>query len=194
MAELCASAADLTECYRKHLSPLVAVHTLYVSPDASSTSVGDVIVAAVPGRGLTAYYRPEGSAQATQFTPDIYLQDWGYGPPYFHQTFSDSHDGWYRLPPDPWSTPVWLDASAVDGLSELRLRSGDIVQVGVESFYVLRTTGRSLVLRPEQDADMWCEAGDPPPLDPAEPRVYEWNDLIDDRGHLVVRPKYMKGC
>jgi hypothetical protein len=98
------------------------------------------------------------------------------------------------LPADPWNTPVWLDGTAVGGLSELRLQAGDIIEFGGQGFYVLQTTERTLSVRPEQDADMWCEAGDPPPLRPAESRLLEWLDLVDDRGHLLLSPKYMKGC
>lgn len=194
LSELCESAANLAECYREYLAPAVIIYGLRAFPDPSSERLGDLVVTAVPGRGLTAHYRPAGAAQATAFTPDIFLQDWGYGPPYFHQTVMDSRDGWYELPAGPWSTAVWFNGGAAEGLSELRLHPGDIILLNDESFYVLETTERSLTVRPEQDADLWCEEGTPPLLKPATPTVYEWDDLVDERGHLVVRPKYMKGC
>lgn len=192
--ELCREGGDLNACHRAHLAPAIDVYSLRTDPDSSSEVVGELIVTAVPGRGLASYYRAASATQAVLFTPDVFLQDWGYGPPYFHQTFLEERDGWYRLPIDPWNTPVWLDGNAVGGLFELRLRAGDIIELGGQGFYVLDTAERALSVRPEQDADMWCEAGDPPPLRPAEPRLLEWRDLVDDRGHLLVSPKYMKGC
>jgi hypothetical protein len=194
LRELCREDGDLDVCYRTHLAPAIDVYSLRTRPDSSSDVVGELIVTAVPGRGLASYYRATSATQAVLFTADVFLQDWGYGPPYFHQTFFEERDGWYALPADPWNTPVWLDGTAVGGLSELRLQAGDIIEFGGQGFYVLQTTERTLSVRPEQDADMWCEAGDPPPLRPAESRLLEWLDLVDDRGHLLLSPKYMKGC
>jgi hypothetical protein len=194
LGELCREARDLDTCYSSYLAPAVEAYSLRTAPDSASKVVGQLIVTVVPGRGLTSHYRPASESKAVVFTPDVFLQDWGYGPPYFHQTFLDERDGWYRLPADPWDTPVWLDGTVGEGFSELRLRAGDIVELGGQSLYVLQTTERSLLVRPEQDADMWCEAGDPPPLRPAESKLLQWDDLVDDRGHLLVRPKYMKGC
>ena len=83
--QLCTDSSTLTDCYSEHLAPLVSVYPLHIEPDSSSRRSGDLIVAAVPGRGLSSHFRVAGSRQATPFTPDLYLQDWGYGL-YFHQT------------------------------------------------------------------------------------------------------------
>lgn len=85
LGELCTDSSTLTDCYSEHLAPLVSVYPLHIEPDSSSRRIGDLIVAAVPGRGLSSHFRVAGSRQATPFTPDLYLQDWGYGL-YFHQT------------------------------------------------------------------------------------------------------------
>ena len=194
LGALCPGEGDLDTCHGSHLAPAIDVYTLRTHPDSAAEVVGELIVTAMPGRGLASYHRAATATQALWFTPDVFLQDWGYGPPFFHQTFLEERDGWYRLPADPWDTPVWVDAKASGGLPELRLQAGDIIEFGGQGFYILHTAERTLSVRPEQDADMWCEAGDPPPLRPAEPQLLEWRDLVDERGHLLVRPGYMKGC
>jgi hypothetical protein len=48
--------------------------------------------------------------------------------------------------------------------------------------------------RPEQSADMWCEAGDPPPMQPFEELRIARRELYTQTGHLLLAPAYMKGC
>ncbi len=194
VSQLCGSAPDVGACYAEQLAPAVEVHDLRRRPDPTSEVAGQLVVTIVPGRGLTAHFREAAGAPAAAFTPDLFLQDWGYGPPFFHQTFVEERDGWYRLPSDPWDEPVWLDAGVVGGLTEQTVQTGDIVELDGEGLTVLGTTERTLTVRPEQDADMWCREGDPPALRPAEPTVLEWSDLLDARGHLRLRFRYMKGC
>ncbi|NNF29256.1 MAG: hypothetical protein HKN73_18670 [Gemmatimonadetes bacterium] len=193
IGDLCRDAEDLGACYGTHLAPAVDIYDLRPSPDSSAEVLGQIVVAAVPGRGLTSHYRPAGEGRAMAFTTDVYLKDWGYGPPFFHQTFLEERAGWYLLPADPWERPVWLDGNA-PGLAELRISTGEIIELRGEGFLVLEATPRSLTMRPEQDADMWCQEGDPPPLRETAPRLMDWDELVDERGHLLIRPKYMKGC
>lgn len=191
--QLCQETNNLDACYRAHLAPGVEIHDLRRDPDPSAEVVGQIIVTIVPGRGLTSHYRPVGEAGAAAFTPDVYLQDWGYGPPFFHQTFLEERGRWYLLPPGPWDEPVWLDGRA-GNLAELSISTGDIVELDGQGLVVLEASSRTLSVRPEQAADMWCQEGDPPPLRESEPSLLEWDDLVDGEGHLRVGPKYMKGC
>lgn len=193
IGQLCSDGTELEACYREHLAPAVDVLEMRASPGPDGDVVGHVIVSAVPGRGLSAHYRALDATQSLFFTPDLYLQDWGYGPPYFHQTFTEEQGGWYRLPEGPWDRAVWV-SGASGGLDELVLVQGDIVDLDEQGFLILGTSERALRVRPEQDADAWCREGDPPPLHSAEPIEWGWADLVDDRGHLRIRPKYMKGC
>ena len=41
---------------------------------------------------------------------------------------------------------------------------------------------------------MWCVEGEPPSIVPVEPTRFTREELLDPTGHLLVRPKYMKGC
>ena len=85
--ELCAEPSGLDECYAEKLGPAVSVRTLYSGPSHSESRVGDLIVVAVPGRGFSAHFRPVETGQSIPFRPDLFLQDWGYGP-YFHHSLS----------------------------------------------------------------------------------------------------------
>lgn len=195
VSNLCSSAENLGTCYGEMLAPAIDVYPLYVDRDTTSPTVGYLIVAMVPGRGLSGYYRPINAGQGIPFQPDVFLQDWGYGPPYFHQTIVREEGAWFQLPPDPWDGPVWIRRdSAEPGRSILEVQAGAILEMGGQGMFVVATTAESLTLRPEQAADLWCQEGDPPPLLRVAPTVYSRAELVDDRGHLIIRPKYMKGC
>ena len=40
----------------------------------------------------------------------------------------------------------------------------------------------------------WCAPGDPPAIAQAQAMRYARLDLVDSRGHLIFRPRYLKGC
>lgn len=195
LTDLCAQIEDLTECYSRELAPSIDVFPLYPRPDTAASPNGEVVVTVVPGRGLYAYYRAFNSAQAEWFRPDVFLQDWGYGPPYFHQTIAQEQGNWFQLPPGPWASEVWiLKRWDARDRTVLSVRSEDIVELDGRGMFVVQATSESLSMRPEQDADLWCEEGDAPPLRPAPSRTYTRAELVDANGHLRIRPKYMKGC
>jgi len=192
--DLCGETAELGACYVEMLAPAVNVYPLHTKPDESSPRIGDLVVVAVPGRGLTAHFRAAGSTTGIGFRPDLFLQDWGYGP-YFHQTITQREGDWFRLPPDPWEGPVWLHRGSESARpAVLFVQAGDIVEMQGDGMYVVAAEADALLLRPEQPADLWCEEGEPPPLVLSEPTRYSRRELVDSRGHLIVRPKYLKGC
>ncbi len=194
LGELCTDSSTLTECYSEHLVPSVSVHPLYMEPDSLSRRIGDLIVVAVPGRGLSWHFRVEGSRQAAPFTPDLFLQDWGYGP-YFHQTVSAQSGNWFKLPRGPWKDEVWVHhESESDHSSVILVQPGDIVEMRGLSWYVLAAEPDALLLRAEQPADLWCGEGDPPAIRPTDPTRFSRPDLLDSDGHLALRLKYLKGC
>jgi hypothetical protein len=194
IGELCADPSNLDECYREMLGPKVSTYPLHSEPDASSSLIGDVIVVAVPGRPLSAHFRPAGSREGTPFTPDLFLQDWGYGP-YFHHTVLAQQGDWFQLPPDPWEQHVWLHREREsESSSVIAVQPEDIIEMNGSSWYVVGAEPDALLLRAEQPGDLWCEPGDPPPTQPAEPTRRSRAELVDSRGHLVFRLKYLKGC
>ena len=194
ISELCADSVDPGACRDEMLAPAVDVYSLYAEPNESSPHLGDLLVQAAPGRGLTVQYRPVGSETAVSFVPDIYLQDWGYGP-YFHQTIVQREGDWFQLPSEPWEVPVWLQrGSATARPSIIYVQPQDIVEVGGRGMYVVAVEDDALLLRAEQPADLWCREGAPPPLISDEPVRYSRADLVDTRCHLILQPKYLKGC
>ena len=173
---------------------MVSVYPLHIEPDSSSHRIGDLIVVVVPGRGLTSHFRVVGAQRSTPFTPDLFLQDWGYGP-FFHQTISAQSGNWFRLPRGPWEKEVWVRREGESEQSSMiPLRTGDIIEMKGSSWYVIAAEPDALLLRAEQPADLWCEEGDPPPVTPAEETRFSREELLDSDGHLVVRLKYLKGC
>ncbi len=194
LGELCTDSSTLSDCYSKHLAPLVSVYPLHIEPDSSSHRLGDLIVVSVPGRGHSSHFRVAGSRQGTPFTPDLFLQDWGYGP-FFHQTVSAQSGNWFKLPRGPWEEEVWVHReSESERSSMIPVQPGNIIEMGGSSWYVLAAESDALLLRPEQPADLWCEQGDPPTVIPTEPTRFSRKEFLDSDGHLVFRLKYLKGC
>lgn len=193
--DLCTDSKTLSRCYRETLAPSVTSTFLHAGPDAGSAMVGEIIVIVVPGRALSAFYRPAGSSAAPAFfTPDLFLQDWGYGV-YFHQTIAEQRADWFKLRAGPWPTPVWLHVPDGTGSEHvIGVQAGDIIEMEGAGWYVVSSGRNHLGLRPEQPRDMWCAEGDPPPIADVEPIRFPRTELLDADGHLQFRPKYMKGC
>lgn len=195
VSEVCAVPETMSRCYVEQLAPAVAAAPLHAGPERGSPVVGELLVVVVPGRGLSAFYRSaESSTAPVFFTPDLYMQDWGYGT-YFHHTIADQRDDWFELPPGPWAVPVWLQVP--DGAGSdlvIGVQAGDIIEMEGTGWYVVTSARDHLVLRPEQPGDMWCHEGDPPPIEEVETRTVSRAELLDADGHLVFRPKYIKGC
>ena len=194
VSELCTDPVTIDACYVEVLGPSIRVLDLRHEPDSTSTRAGELIVVAVPGRGLSAHFRLDGSQQAVQLTPDLFLQDWGYGP-YHHQTLAAQQGDWFQLPRGPWPESVWIrKPGEVDAPTSIYVLPGDIIEMGGAGWFVLAAEQDVLVLRPEQPADLCCREGEPPPLEPAETIRRSRGELRDSMGHLVFKPKYLKGC
>lgn len=194
ISDLCSDPSTLQGCYAEVLGPLVHIYDLHRGPEGSSARVGELIVVATPGRGLSSHFRRNGSRETAAFTPDLHLQDWGYGP-YFHQTLTDQNGDWFQLPPGPWAESVWFRREAESSESAVvQVTAGDIIEMNGSGWYVVVTEADALLLRPEQPGDIWCQEGKAPPITPVEPERFPRTELRDSRGHLVFTPKYLKGC
>ncbi|MFK5925133.1 MAG: hypothetical protein QM483_00755 [Desulfuromusa sp.] len=193
LGKLCSDPSTLAECHAQCLSPRVSFYELRSLSSESSDRIGDLIVVATPGRGLSGHFRAAGSVESIRFTPDLFLQDWGYGP-YFHQTLSEERGDWIRLPPDPWATEVWLSRETDGSFPIVEIQNGDIIEMGDRSWYVVAADRDFLLLRPEQSGDHWCEEGEPPEIEATEPTRFSRAQLVDSSGHILFRLKYLKGC
>jgi len=195
LSALCTFPETMSQCYNEQLAPTVTFLPLHANPDRDSSRLGEILVVVVPGRGLSGYFRPAESSIAPEFfTPDLFLQDWGYGI-YFHQTIADQIGNWVKLPPRPWASSVWLEVPKGNRPdSVLGVQEGDIIEMEGSGWYVVTSMKDQLLLRPEQPGDAWCLEGDPPPIHEVEPTQFSRAELLDATGHLVFRPKYLKGC
>ncbi len=156
--------------------------------------LGELVVGATPGQPLELSEVIEGRREP--FLPDLFLEDWGYGPPWFHLTVSDRRDGYFRVPLPRMGTG-WIRADDLAGTGthvEVVGAGETVYATPVGDMVVLDLEDGVLVARPEQDADMWCRPEDVPDLQPWEEVRIPFAELFDDRGRLLLRPKYMKGC
>jgi hypothetical protein len=186
--------AEESRCRDEKLAPKVHVVRLWTGPSNTAASAGSLVVIATPGKGLRAFFASAKGGAATEFQPDLFDGDWGYGP-YFHETFLERRGTWFRLPAEPFPSGTWVNAADLGGEPELRLLGieeivsspvGDVVVLGIE-----RTVLRA---RPEQDADMWCQTGDPPPLRTWQELRIPVHELYTPTGHLRLHKKYTRGC
>lgn len=184
------------DCRADMLQPRPLLLPLRASPDAASPAIGQLVILAVPGRGLSASFVSAVDATARAFTPDLFLRDWGYGPPFFHQTYLERRGDWFRLPADPFPPGTWLNARDFGAAPEtLHVKTGAIYTSPRGAIVVLAVEPDGIRARPEQPADMWCESDRPaPPLEPFTEIRLPLAELLSDAGHLLLAPKYMKGC
>lgn len=194
LATLCPEGDDPTRhaaCVADRLEPRVVVVTARQSPHFGAPLVGHLVIVALPGRGLRTYAVAGRSSVA--FTPDLHDTDWGYGP-WWHQTVIEARGTWVRLPV-PSLGPVWLDTRDWTTRSSIHsLSPGDIVSTPKGDMMVLSVEDARVRVRPEQPADLWCDGGDPPPLEPANAVDISLADLVDSEGRLRLTVKYMRGC
>lgn len=195
ISEICTDSEVQSDCYSQQLAPSVVSVPLHAGPDGRVPQAGELLVVVVPGRGLSAFYRPaQASIAPVFFTPDLFLQDWGYGL-LFHQTIADQRGDWFKLPPGPWASPVWLHVPHGTGSSfVIEVQAGEIIDIEGTGWYVVSSGRDHLMLRPEQPGDFWCYEGDPPPIEETQSTRFLRAELLDADGHLAIRPKYLKGC
>lgn len=197
LTDLCGgSAVDESwyRCRNTQLAPKVHVVPLRSLPHESSRPGGALIIVAAPGKGLAVFYAGVGGGAATRFTPDLFDPDWGYGP-YFHLTIVERRGDWIRLPADPFPPDTWFNSRDLSARpAVLWLEPGSIVTSPRGDLHVLEVDGMTVRARLEQPADMWCEAGDPPPVRPAPEIRLRRGDLYTATGHLRLGIKYTRGC
>jgi hypothetical protein len=181
-------------CRKEKLTPQVHEVRLWHGPTEKAAQAGSVRLEATPGRGLKAFYVPRSGGAGTEFTPDLYDSDWGYGP-YFHMTFLERRTTWFRLPEGPFPANTWINAAELGGDPEVRgLEAGEILRGSLGDLYVIGMEQGVLRARPEQEADMWCGSGQPPPLKPWKELRIPFRDLYGPTGHLKIHIKYTRGC
>lgn len=198
LTRLCAQFAVESEgwyrCRAETLAPKIHVVRLWAAPSETSTLVGSLLIVATPGQGLRSLFVGAGGGPAIEFHVDLFDGDWGYGP-YFHETFVERRAQWFRLPETPFPRGTWLNAADLGGQPELHvLEAEQIVTSPFGDLRILAVEREGLRARLEQDADMWCGSGEPPPLKPWQEIRIPLRDLYTATGHLRLHKKYTRGC
>ena len=199
LAQLCTSrehSDDWYRCRTAMLEPKAAVIAVRAEPRLDARRLGQMVVVALPDKGLRVF--AGAGSETTRFTPDLFDADWGYGP-WFHQSILARRGSWLLIPV-PSVGEGWIDASDLGGPGDpasnaiVTVRKGDIVTTPRGDMFVLGVENSVLRVRTEQVPDMWCQAGDPPPLAPWQEIRIPFEELFDSRRHLLISYKYTRGC
>jgi hypothetical protein len=198
LQQLCAAftaqSPEWEKCRAEKLAPKIHAVRLSSGPSEKAAPAGSLLLVAAPGQGLRSFFVPVTGGLATEFQPDLFDGDWGYGP-YFHQTFLERRASWFRLPAEPFPSGTWINATDLGDEPDLRLlENAHVVSGPFGDLRILSIERDVLRARPEQEADMWCKSGDPPPLRPWQEIRITVRDLYTATGHLQVHSKYTRGC
>jgi len=199
LAKLCPVQADTAayeRCRVQKLAPESLTVRLWSASSTSSPSVGSLLMIATPGKGLSAFFvAPDSAAAPIKIDPDLYDPDWGYGPPYFHLTIVEDQRPWVRIPEVPFPAGTWLnvDDISMELITEW-LAVGNIVTSPLGDLYITRIDSTGVVGRAEQQADMWCSPGSPPPPRLTPDIIVPRDSLFTPTGHMRVHIKYTRGC
>jgi hypothetical protein len=182
------------ECRAAKMAAKLFVVPLWSGPGTASTPSGSLLLLAEPGIGIRTLYVAPTGGKPVAFRPDLFDGDWGYGP-YCHQTFLDHKGDWFQLPADPFPTPLWVNLKDLGEGATIQLVDSERILEGPRGdLKVLRIEADALVVRPEQEADMWCDLPPAPPLKPWTERRIPRRALYSKTGHLVISIKYTRGC
>jgi hypothetical protein len=187
------SAKERGAC-RKRLSAPKSWHIPLSETPGMTAASGWIVITATPGEGLAAAYVDREKTSSISFTPDLYDQDWGYGP-YFDQTFLDYSNGWFLLPRGPFPVPLWANIGWTIGEENIRaVVPGEVYLLGDRSIVIERVALEEISAREEEPRDMWCEEGVPPQRSKGSTFSFRPEDIISPDGHLLLKLKYTRGC
>ena len=195
---LCAGLGNESEawsrCRAEKLAPRIRLIRLWHGPSEQSRLAGSLLLLATPGQGLRSFFVPTRGGAGTEFRPDLYDADWGYGP-YFHETFLERRETWFRLPEVPFPKGTWINAVELGGNPHLEgVEADEIVSSPFGDLVILGVGNAVLRARLEQEGDMSCDGGKPEPLLPWKELRIPVRDLYSPTGHLLIHKKYTRGC
>ena len=181
------------KCRKNQLAKKTWIIQTYKSPGKTSEKVGEILITVKPGSSFIASFK-DNKGEIKDFEPDLYDQDWGYGP-FFHQTILDRKQYWIKIPIISLDTPVWINPrDDIKYLDIITITEGVVYMLDSESIVITKIEGDTLSFRIEQQSDMWCDAGTPPKLDASEPKKINIEQLYDNNKHLKLDIKYKRGC
>ena len=193
LAEICPD--NKPECLAKAKKEKVLTLPVRKQPDEKSELLGNLVVIAMPGKGLFHAFKPVGE-KAKTFKPDWHDKEWNYGPFYHQSIVGQKDEKWFQLPKNPFPQAVWLDATPLKGKRGFplgKLEDHKVYDLNGNGVVIGKIDGDTVTLRPEQPIDMPCD-GDEDPLEEGSENQMPYADLLDADGHFKLRPKYMRGC
>lgn len=165
----------------------------YRSPINTSEKIGEILIAVEPGSPFVASFR-DNKGEIRNFEPDLYNEDWGYGP-FFHQTVLERKEDWIKIPVRSLDMPLWINPKDnIKHLDIITVTEGVVYMLGGESIVIIKKEGNTVFFRIEQPSDMWCDVGTPPELNAGEVKKIKIEQLYDSDKHLTVDIKYKRGC
>ncbi len=186
----CKNEGFTASCMEDYLSPNIKAFPIYESPESAQPS-GTFLVSYSPDYIVDIKYYSVGSQTINAVELDLFLPDLFYGP-YFHKALIDSKDGWYKFAvPDSSMKFGWVKLSNPEVMS---YDKGEIVEFEKKSYVILDIDKEYVSVRSEQEADMWCQAGNPPALAESYTMKISIESLYDDECRLKMRPTNLKGC
>ena len=181
------------ECRKHNLAKKSWTIQAYKSPKSSSEKIGEILITVTPGSPFIASFK-NNKGTIREFDPDLYDQDWGYGP-LIHQTLLEKNGEWLKIPIEPLDTPVWIDPKDnIKYLDIITIAEGHVYLLDGESIVITKKEGDNISFRKEQPSDMWCYEGDPPKLNAREVKKINIKELYDNHKHLKLDIKYKRGC
>lgn len=185
--------ARYIDCVTEAMRASIASYAIHGSPEGPA--IGALIVRYTPGDSITFFINAEGFMRP--FTPHVHDPDWGYGP-WAESSLLDKDGAWIKvaLPYLPGGLLAgWINLPSAR-IHDVTDESDRVYEIGDNKTLSVITgrTKNTLDARDSQDSDMWCEAGDPPPLKAFTTRSYSLDELYDDSCQLLVWPAYMRGC
>lgn len=174
---------------------------LHEQPDSDSVSVGKIEVRYTINVGLTATLFSGGFSEKKIIEPHLYEQDFSYSP-WYHLTVLGREGGWVKIKADENAESAWGNFAAAFGsknLFFLHLSRGSILtwindSGENESIFVEHVNPESLIVREEQDVDMYC-GNDALTHEPYTTKMIPMSSWINlERGISRFNISYSRGC
>lgn len=181
------------ECRKTNLSEKTWLIEVFSSPDKKSEKVGEILITVKPGDSFVSSFKNL-KGVIIQFEPDLYDQDWGYGP-FFHQTILERKNNWIKIPIKASGSPVWINpGDGIQYLDIITINEGTVYTMDSESIVITNIGDKSISYRIENESDMWCDIGSPPKPPESTSKTIKINELYDIHKHLKLDVKYKRGC
>lgn len=181
------------KCRRTNLSKKVWAIETYSGPDKKSGKIGEIKITVNPGNPFISSFESS-SGKISQFEPDLYEQDWGYGP-FFHQTVLEQRGDWFRIPLTTSNSSAWINLKAsIQHVDIITINEGTVYTLDSASIVITNIAENSVSYRVENESDMWCDTGSPPQQPKSTTKTIKINELYDMYNHLKLDVKYKRGC